>query len=81
LGDSKYEEPWLDWASGNISTKWPDTALYRKMLSIASALRARVQDDDGKIYCKLDDWLFDPTASSVAPRKTWLHRVFGKSVR
>jgi len=60
-GPSKYEEPWLHWSQGNISTKWPDTALYRKMLRVASALHAHVQDDDGRAYTSEHDWSFDPT--------------------
>jgi len=61
IGPSKYEEPWLHWSSGNISTKWPDTALYRKMLRIAAALNAQIQDDDGEVYTAEADWSFDPT--------------------
>src|SRR5689334_16430634 len=34
LGASAYDEPWLDWFQENISTKWPDTALYQKMLRV-----------------------------------------------
>jgi len=60
LGKSEYEEPWLDWFQGNINTKWPDTALYNKMLLVASALGAKVQDDDGNIYSKVGDWVFSP---------------------
>jgi len=60
LGRSAYEEPWLDWFQGNVSTKWPDTALYRKMLQIASALGAQVQDDDGTVYTRDTDWSFNP---------------------
>ena len=60
LGRSAYDEPWLDWFQGNISTKWPDTALYQKMLKIASALGAQVQDDNGKVYISDADWNFEP---------------------
>jgi hypothetical protein len=60
LGKSAYEEPWFDWFQGNINTKWPDTALYRKMLKIAATLNAQVQDDDGTVYIKDTDWEFDP---------------------
>jgi hypothetical protein len=60
LGKSKYDEPWLAWLQGNINTKWPDTALYRKMLKIASALGARVQDHNGIVYMKYSDWCFEP---------------------
>jgi hypothetical protein len=61
-GPSSYDEPWLDWSRGNIKTKWPDTALFRKMLKIAATLGAQVQDDDGKIYLNDTDWQFDPKA-------------------
>jgi len=61
LGPSKYAEPWLDWFQGNVSTKWPDTALYCKMLRIAQALGAHVQDDDGTKYLTEADWQYDPT--------------------
>jgi len=61
-GPSAYDEPWLDWSSGNVSTKWPDTALYRKMLQVALALGAVVQDDDGTLYTKPTDWEFDPNS-------------------
>jgi hypothetical protein len=60
LGKSEYDEPWLDWYQGNISTKWPDTALYNKMLQVSSALGARIQDDDGTVYSKVGDWVFSP---------------------
>lgn len=59
-GKSSYEEPWLDWFQGNINTKWPDTALYKKMLKVAEALGAQVQDDDGVIYSNATDWSFEP---------------------
>lgn len=79
-GQSKYEDPWLDWFSGNISTKWPDTALYRKMLQIAQRLRAKIQDGDGNLYVSEDDWEFDPTAPPSAVKKPvpWWKRVFGE---
>ncbi|UXH80007.1 hypothetical protein [Roseateles amylovorans] len=59
-GPSKHEEPWLEWFQGNVSSKWPDTALYQKMLQVAGALGARVQDDDGTFYEKETDWQFNP---------------------
>lgn len=60
LGKSRYEEPWLDWQQGNIATKWPDTALYQKMLAIAGALNAQIQDGDGNLYRQPTDWRFEP---------------------
>ncbi len=74
LGVSAHEEPWLDWSDGNIQSKWPDTALYRKMLSIASALCAHVQDDDGDFYSSPADWEFDPRVAlevPVATKRPW----------
>ncbi|WP_303747902.1 hypothetical protein [Stenotrophomonas pigmentata] len=65
-GKSAYEEPWLDWFQGNISTKWPDTALYQKMLQIAHALGGNVQDDDGTVYQSSTDWQFDPHSAGGA---------------
>lgn len=59
-GKSAYDRPWLDWFEGNVFTKWPDTALYQKMLQIARTLNAKVQDDDGTIYPDESDWDFDP---------------------
>ena len=81
LGRSQYEEPWLDWFQGNIVTKWPDTALYRKMLKIAAALNAQVQDDDGTIYRNESDWEFDPKATrprSPDIQRPWWMRIFGR---
>lgn len=60
LGKSEYEEPWLDWSHGNISSKWPDTALFKKMLKVAKDLGAKIQDDEGNEYSKPGDWVFSP---------------------
>ncbi len=65
-GESAYEEPWLAWSRGNISSKWPDTALYRKMLRIAEALGGTVQDDDGTVYRLPTDWEFDPRSAGMS---------------
>jgi hypothetical protein len=65
-GPSAYEEPWLDWSQGNIIAKWPDTALYIKMLRIAEVLRAQVQDDEGTVYKSPGDWQFDPRSTRDA---------------
>ena len=80
-GNSKYEEPWLDWFQGNVQTKWPDTALYRKMLRVATALQAKIQDDDGNVYRTESDWEFDPSMHSASAPSTkspasWLKRLF-----
>ncbi len=65
-GKSAHEDPWLDWFEGNISTKWPDVALYVKMLQVAQALGGRVQDDDGVVYQSPADWQFDPSSTGGA---------------
>jgi hypothetical protein len=78
-GPSAYEEPWLDWSQGNIITKWPDTALYRKMLSVAGKLGAQIQDDNGTVYSLPTDWEFDPgnhPPSTRASRESWWRRLF-----
>ena len=49
-GDEKYDDHWLEWFQGNISTKWPRKSLYEKMLEIAITLDAKVQDDNGAVY-------------------------------
>lgn len=54
-GVSSHEEPWVDWYSRSVSSKWPDSALYQKMLKIAQALSTHVQDDDGTHYEELSD--------------------------
>lgn len=82
LGASKYDEPWLDWSQGSVSTKWPDTALFCKMLEIAASLGANVQDDDGTKYTAESPWKYDPSeriaqyaAQPAVPWwKRWLRR-------
>ena len=41
---------WFAYSSGCIETKNPDEDVIKKMLSIAEALGAKVQGDDGEIY-------------------------------
>lgn len=73
LGASAHEEPWLDWSSGDIWTKWPDTALYLKMLEIAKYFGATVQDDDGTVYALPTEYEYDPNVQFVLPikKKPW----------
>ena len=53
-GPSRYEEPWLDWSTGNIMSKNPDGPLIRKMIAIATLLGAKVQGDDGEVYTETE---------------------------
>ncbi|WP_370581424.1 hypothetical protein [Pantoea sp. PNT02] len=59
-GEGAEEGAWLDWSAGNIETKWPNTALYRKMFQISEKLKAKVMDDEGRLYETLDAWQYDP---------------------
>lgn len=80
LGHSAYPEPWLDWSQGQVSTKWPDTALYCKMLQVAKALDARVCDDDDTTYSLPSEWEFDPNAppQQAAKPRPWWQRLIGR---
>jgi hypothetical protein len=59
-GEASDGEAWLDWFEGNVMTKWPDTALYRKMLQISQKLNAKVMDDEGTLYETPDAWQYEP---------------------
>jgi hypothetical protein len=83
LGESTHEDPWLDWFDGNIHSKWPDTALYHKMLKIAKALNAKIQDDDCKLYLTETDWDYDPAERhqeiyQQTQKSSWWKRLLGK---
>jgi hypothetical protein len=77
-GLSKHSEPWLEWSKGEIKTKYPDTALYIKMLLIASALSAHVEDDDGQRYQLPSEWNFDPSERNRSPNVTVNKNVLGQ---
>lgn len=64
-GERSDGEDWLEWFQGNISTKWPPTSLYRKMLQISQKLNAKVMDDNGTVYETPDAWHYDP--KSIIP--------------
>ena len=83
-GDSRHEEPWLDWENGRIFTKNADAPLLEKMVALASQLNARVQGDDGEIYLG-DGRTLAPTAPKDAPEDepgagftSAIKRLFGK---
>lgn len=54
-GPSTYEQPWFDWIEGSVYTKYPDRAMLRKMLQIATRLDAIVEGDDGEVYTSPSD--------------------------
>ncbi|ELI9345641.1 hypothetical protein MLH93_18975 [Escherichia coli] len=65
-GHSEYDEPWLEWDDGRISTKHPDEALYCKMLQIAKKLNATVIDEDDHKYALPSD-LLNPSWANSSP--------------
>ena len=83
-GPSRHAEPWLNWSAGNIYTKNPDSALLRKLVSLAAQLGGRVQGDDGELYTgeePLDEYLADAgqtSARASAPPASWWRRLFGR---
>lgn len=83
-GESKFEEPWLDWQAGRIFTKNPDEPLIAKMMAIAELLRATVQSDDGEVYLSGGQMVVPNTEQtdnklnlSSISKKSWLKRFFG----
>ena len=48
-------ELWFDWYEGNVYTTNPDRIALEKMLSIAKALNAKVQGDNGEVYNTVED--------------------------
>lgn len=83
-GNSDHPEPWFDWYEGDITTKNPDPPVIEKMLTIAKALNAKVQGDDGEIYRSPTDTYHEeedtaPASETVNPTKTsWWKKLFGK---
>jgi hypothetical protein len=65
-GQSKYDESWLDWNDGRISTKHPDEDLYCKMLHMADKLNAVVVDEDDHKYLLPSD-LMNPSWANSSP--------------
>jgi len=49
-GKCRYSEAWFDWFRGSVYTKNPDTPLIAKAITIARALSAHVEGDDGERY-------------------------------
>jgi len=48
--DESDREAWFVYQHGEIAVKYPDAEVIGKMWSIAQALSAKVQGDDGEIY-------------------------------
>ena len=49
-GPSEHESPWIQWSDGTLESKYPDPPLVEKMVSIATALAATVQGEEGEEY-------------------------------
>ncbi|MBI5290788.1 MAG: hypothetical protein HY872_02795 [Chloroflexi bacterium] len=88
-GTTKYPETWFDWFGGDITTKNPDKATLRKMLKIATCLRATVQGDEGEIYDEasvnsFDDSYLDSNSSDATTKlahsqqPSFVQKLFGR---
>ena len=71
-GNSQLDQPWLDWADGQIYTKYPDPALVTKMVAIAQTVGGSVQGDDGEIYSSGADAQQQPRPSIRERIAVWL---------
>lgn len=67
--------PWLAWSDGEIYTKNPDEPLLAKMVSIATALGATVQGDDGEVYEAAGEPPHEIPLSFMERMAIWLDRV------
>jgi hypothetical protein len=65
---------WFTYFQGNVSVKNPDQEIINKMVAIAQALGANVQDDEGGLYEKesyLDRELQKVKVTSSVKKKPW----------
>jgi hypothetical protein len=62
----------LYWDDGNVDAKNPDTALVRKMVSVAAVLRATVQGDDGESYDGAGNPVPSPQPGILSRIATWV---------
>jgi hypothetical protein len=64
---------WFDFRRGSIIVKNPDAEILKKMWSIAQALSAKVQGDEGELY-GVDGSVVDaqhPVAVGINSKKPW----------
>jgi hypothetical protein len=74
-GADKYPETWFNCENGNISTKYPDRATFKKLYQIAQLLNANIQGDDGETYGEneidnFDDSFLDSNQKTLIPKKS-----------
>jgi len=62
----------LRWNDGNLDAKNPDQRLIRKMVSIAAALSATVQGDDGESYNSAGNPVPPPQAGILSRVVAWV---------
>lgn len=70
-GPSAHELPGLFWVDGNIETKYPDEALIRKMVAIATTLGGSVQGDDGERYDASGLTIAAPVPTKLQRLRRW----------
>jgi hypothetical protein len=73
---------WMDHRGGRIVVKNPDSAILKKMCSIAERLGARVQGDEGEMYpdamAPADDAADRDPESPVGKSPWWKRFLFGR---
>ena len=62
----------LVWNDGNLDAKNPDQGLLRKMVSVAAALSATVQGDDGELYDSAGDPVPPPQPGILSRVVAWV---------
>ena len=81
------EKVWFDYRNGRVVVKSPDEEIIGKMVSIAIALGAKVQGDDGEIYplnskslsrfLKMPDSRFDLSSNIFLRWPIWRLLILG----
>src|SRR5688572_10320584 len=74
-GHPSGEEVWFDFRDGRVVVKNPDEPTIAKMLTVAGALGAHVEGDDGEIYESPDGSPRPPQVSLAARVGAWFSRL------
>jgi hypothetical protein len=63
-------ESWLCWSDGQIYTKNPEPEFINKMVTVARALGAKAQGDDGEVYLSATEIQRDDPPAAATPSVT-----------
>ncbi|HEY6255255.1 MAG TPA: hypothetical protein VIY51_05620 [Xanthobacteraceae bacterium] len=66
--DEAGNKAWFLYSRGEVTVKNPDEEIIRKMWSVAQALSAKVQGDDGEVY---DSCANESHRKEYLPKKAW----------